>query len=63
MEEPMPEPLSDKNGRIYIVRPGDTIYRIAVRYNMKVQKLVDSNPQISDPSVIKIGQRICIPDK
>ncbi|QUH18518.1 LysM peptidoglycan-binding domain-containing protein [Alkaliphilus sp. B6464] len=61
MGEPMPEPPSGTNGRIYIVRPGDTMYRIAVRYNTGLQILVDSNPQISDPSRIMIGQRICIP--
>lgn len=61
MGESMPEPPSSTDGRIYIVRPGDTMYRIAMRYNIGLQKLVDANPQISDPSYIVIGQRICIP--
>jgi len=63
MSQPMPEPTNCTNGRIYIVRPGDTMYRIAVRYKIGLQMLVDANPQISDPSVIMIGQRICIPSK
>lgn len=61
ISKPMPEPPDSADGRIYIIRPGDTMYRIAVRYNIGLQMLVDSNPQIADPSIIKVGQRICIP--
>lgn len=61
MLDAMPEPPKCSNGRIYIVRPGDTMYRIAMRYNIGLQRLVDANPQIIDPSVIAVGQRICIP--
>lgn len=48
-------------GIFYTIRPGDTFFNIARRYNITVQSLVNANPQISDPSRITPGQIICIP--
>lgn len=48
------------NGFIYTIKAGDTFYRLAQRYNLSVQNLIDANPNIS-PRNLQIGQRICIP--
>lgn len=44
----------------YVVRPGDTLFRIALRYNMSYERLAAHNG-ITDPSAITVGQVIRIP--
>lgn len=45
----------------YIVRPGDTLYRIAVRFRTTIRNLVSLNPLIRNPNIIYIGQRLNVP--
>ncbi len=45
----------------YTVQPGDTMWKIAVRYQIGVSELIKANPQIKDPSRIYAGQKISIP--
>jgi lysozyme len=47
-------------GSIYIVRPGDTLSRIAARYNTTTATLAQLNG-IANPNVIRYGQRLIIP--
>lgn len=61
MNTQLPEPTSCIGGTIYVVRPGDTMFRIANQFNISLQTLIQANPQISNPNVLFIGQRICIP--
>ncbi|RKD30536.1 LysM peptidoglycan-binding domain-containing protein [Thermohalobacter berrensis] len=44
----------------YTIRPGDTLYRLAIRYNTTVPAIVSANPFI-DPRALRVGSRICIP--
>ncbi|MTI79301.1 MAG: LysM peptidoglycan-binding domain-containing protein [Firmicutes bacterium] len=44
----------------YRVRPGDTFYRLAMRYNTTVDAIADANPDV-DPNRLRVGQTICIP--
>ncbi|AFM41679.1 LysM domain-containing protein [Desulfosporosinus acidiphilus SJ4] len=44
----------------YIVQQGDTLYQIAIQYNTTVSNLVESNPRISNPNRIYVGQRIAV---
>ena len=55
-----PQPFCP-GGTIYIVRQGDTMFLIAQRFGISLQRLIAANPQIADPNVIQIGDRICIP--
>ncbi len=48
------------DGVYYVVRAGDTLYSIAMRYNVTVASLIAANPGI-DPNNLQIGQIICIP--
>lgn len=52
----VPAPKSAANG-IYVVKSGDTLSKIAKRYNTTVAKLALLNG-ISNPSLIRIGQKI-----
>ncbi len=45
----------------HTVVQGDSMWKIAVRYQIGVSELVKANPQISNPSQIYPGQKINIP--
>ncbi len=45
----------------YTVVAGDTMWKIAVRYQIGLSELNKANPQISNPSLIYVGQKINIP--
>ncbi len=47
--------------RRYIVRPGDTLFSIARRFNTTVAELLRVNPFITNPDLIFPGQIICVP--
>ncbi|HZJ98870.1 MAG TPA: LysM peptidoglycan-binding domain-containing protein [Tissierellaceae bacterium] len=55
---PRSKPTCD--GLYYVVRAGDTLYSIAMRYDVTVASLIEANPGI-DPNNLQIGQVICIP--
>jgi g-D-glutamyl-meso-diaminopimelate peptidase len=44
----------------YIIRPGDTLFLIARRFNISLTALVQANPEV-DPNQLMIGQTIYIP--
>ncbi|MFO7255074.1 MAG: LysM peptidoglycan-binding domain-containing protein [Bacillota bacterium] len=48
-------------GQLYTVRSGDTLFRIAQRFNVSLDALIRANPQITNPDRLQVGQRICIP--
>lgn len=45
----------------YTVVAGDTMWKIAVKYQIGLSELIKANPQISNPSLIYVGQVINIP--
>ena len=47
---------------VYIVQPGDTLYKIACRYKTTIEALVEYN-NIPNPDYIEVGQKIIIPRK
>ena len=56
---PPPPPLC--SGFIYTVQSGDTLFNIAVRFNVPLNSLIAANPQIANPNLIFPGQQICVP--
>lgn len=46
----------------YIIKAGDTLYKIAQRFNTTVAAIVSVNPGI-DPSRLYIGEEICVPQQ
>lgn len=44
------------------VLPGDTMWKIAVRYEIGLAELIKANPQIKNPALIYVGQVINIPE-
>ncbi|MGQ9600837.1 MAG: peptidoglycan DD-metalloendopeptidase family protein [Anaerolineae bacterium] len=53
-QEPTPAPT------VYVVQPGDTLFRIAQTFDTTVEALVAAN-DIADPSLIRVGQKLIIP--
>ncbi|KUJ91766.1 MAG: peptidoglycan-binding domain 1 protein [Thermoanaerobacter thermocopriae] len=47
-------------GKVYIVKPGDTLWNIAKTFNTTVDAILKANPDIKDPNLIYPGQRIII---
>src|SRR5690606_28989182 len=45
---------------IYVVQPGDNLYRISLRYNVTIAAIVAANG-IPNPNLIYVGQRLVIP--
>ncbi|AGA67670.1 putative peptidoglycan-binding domain-containing protein [Desulfitobacterium dichloroeliminans LMG P-21439] len=45
----------------YVIRPSDTLFIIAIRYNVTVESLLRINPLITDPNFLRVGQAINIP--
>jgi LysM repeat protein len=48
--------------RNYIVQRGDTLDSIAAHFGITASELIEAN-QITDPSLIEVGQQLTIPDK
>lgn len=46
---------------IHTVAAGDTMWKIAVKYEAGVSEIIDANPQISNPDLVYPGQRLNIP--
>jgi LysM repeat protein len=50
-----------RRGTEYYVRPGDTLYRIARRYNVSIRELIRLNPNINFNYPLRIGAVLCVP--
>ncbi|HHY36972.1 MAG TPA: LysM peptidoglycan-binding domain-containing protein [Firmicutes bacterium] len=58
---PFPPPPDCRDGFLYTIQRGDSLFAIARRYNLTLDDLLAANPQIVSPDVIFVGQVICIP--
>ncbi|EHS56073.1 LysM peptidoglycan-binding domain-containing protein [Paenibacillus sp. Aloe-11] len=47
--------------KIHIVKKGDTLYLLAQKYNVALEKVIAANPQLADPNQLSIGEKIKIP--
>lgn len=45
----------------YTVQPGDSLWKIAVRYQVGLSEIISANPQFSNPNLIYPGQKVTIP--
>ena len=46
----------------YIVKPNDTLWKIAVKYQIGVKEIIQANTQIPNPDLIYPNQKINIPN-
>lgn len=59
---PAPAETVDANVTEYTVRPGDTLFLISKRFNVKLDAIRKANPQIKNDA-IRAGQKITLPAK
>ncbi len=60
MEEYIAQQQCPPGSFSYIIRPGDTFFILAQRFNTTVEAIQRLNPNVN-PNNLQIGQRICIP--
>jgi len=58
---PPPTNPPPANGQIYYAQSGDTLRKIAAKFNTSVDAILKVNPQITNPNLIYVGQAISIP--
>ena len=51
--------MNDTNPILHIIRPGDTLYNLAIQYGTTVQDIIDTNLSL-DPYNLRVGQQIYI---
>jgi len=49
-------------GTTYTVVSGDSMWKIAVKYEIGISELLKANPQITNPAMIMPGQKVNIPE-
>lgn len=54
-------PGSAQTQTTYIVQPGDSMWKIAVKYQIGLSEIIGANPQIKNPALIYPGQKLNIP--
>lgn len=57
---PATTPTTTSSGSVYTVVSGDMLWKVAQKHNLTLQQLLDLNPQITNPSRIRVGQKINI---
>lgn len=53
---PSPSPAPQPSGSTYVVKSGDTLWAIANAHGISLARLIQLNPQITNPNVIYPGQ-------
>lgn len=51
--------MNNSNPILYTIRPGDTLYSLALMYGTTVQELIDTNLAL-DPYNLRVDQQIYI---
>ncbi|SFB08283.1 MULTISPECIES: SafA/ExsA family spore coat assembly protein [unclassified Bacillus (in: firmicutes)] len=48
--------------QVYTVQPGDSLWKIAVKYQVGISEIIEANPQFPNPNLIYPGQKVNIPN-
>jgi len=59
---PSPTPQPPPQQRIHVVEGGDTLNRIAQRYSVSVDAIMQANAFTDRNRILRIGERLVIPD-
>lgn len=56
-----PTQVNAQNIDTYTVKPGDTLWKISVRYQIGLSEIIEANPQFTNPNLIYPNQKVNIP--
>jgi LysM repeat protein len=59
---PSPAQLAPPSQRVHVVEGGDTLNRIAQRYGVTVEGIMQANGFTDRNRILRIGERLTIPD-
>ena len=51
--------MNNINPIVYTIKPGDTLYNLAIQYGTTVQDIINNNLAL-DPYSLRVGQQIYI---
>jgi LysM repeat protein len=54
-------PVPSPSPTIYVVKAGDVLSRLAVKFGVTVDAIVKANPQIKNPDRLNLGDQLVIP--
>ncbi|GIP54958.1 LysM peptidoglycan-binding domain-containing protein [Paenibacillus vini] len=56
-------PVDGEGANVYkhTVKQGDSLWKLAKAWGLPLQSLIQANPQLSDPNVLKVGEVVNIP--
>ena len=54
-------PVPSPSPTIYVVKAGDVLSRLAVKFGVTVDQIVKANPQIKNPDRLNLGDQLVIP--
>ncbi|MDU4698130.1 MAG: LysM peptidoglycan-binding domain-containing protein [Paenibacillus sp.] len=56
-------PIGGESGNVYkyVVKQGDTLWKLSKAWGLPLQTLIAANPQLSDPNQLKVGDIVNIP--
>ena len=55
-------PEAHAQSTVYTVKWGDSMWKIAVKFEVGLAELIKANPSIKNPALIYVGQKIYIPE-
>jgi uncharacterized YkwD family protein/spore coat assembly protein SafA len=58
----LPSMASAQGTDTYIVQKGDSLWKIAVKYQIGVKEIIDANPQFKNPDLIYPNQKVNVPN-
>jgi len=58
---PSPTPTPTPEAVLYRVKSGDTLGKIAEKFQVSIDVIMSANPEITSPELIRVGQEIIIP--
>ncbi|MBO8164583.1 MAG: SafA/ExsA family spore coat assembly protein [Brevibacillus sp.] len=46
---------------VYVVKPGDSLWKISLKYQVGLSEIINANPQFKNPNLIYPGDRVTVP--
>jgi nucleoid-associated protein YgaU len=59
--EPSPTAVPTPEKVVYTVKAGDSLSKIAAKYKVTIDQILEANPKIKNPNQIAVGDKIVIP--